>query len=195
MELQPCTDCTKVTNNKYFNCPPRMSDGRNFTDYKPNHCDLNSIRKYEFKNTQPATSYDLRQFFIHNATGLMELNRKKAFEKNMCGPCVHSDSIPAAQGTMLPVQTLISCDQNICQVKLNNKRGLGQGRQYFTNGQGVQDEFDNATVSGNKEDCCATKFDDMQYYPLTGDISSDYGRYASPSGAIPLSASTRTPFF
>ena len=29
------------SNNKYFDCPPRMSDGRNFTDYRPS-CDVNN---------------------------------------------------------------------------------------------------------------------------------------------------------
>ena len=27
--------CDKTSNNKFFNCPPRMSDGRHFTDYRP----------------------------------------------------------------------------------------------------------------------------------------------------------------
>ena len=34
--------CYKTTNNKYFNCPPRMSDGRHFTDYRP-VCDVNNL--------------------------------------------------------------------------------------------------------------------------------------------------------
>ena len=29
-------NCHKTTNNKYFQCPPRMSDGRHFTDYRSN---------------------------------------------------------------------------------------------------------------------------------------------------------------
>ena len=29
------------SNNKYFDCPPRMHDGRNFTDYRPS-CDVNN---------------------------------------------------------------------------------------------------------------------------------------------------------
>ena len=29
--------CNKSSNNKFFNSAARMSDGRNFTDYRPNH--------------------------------------------------------------------------------------------------------------------------------------------------------------
>ena len=35
--------CSKTTNNKYFNCPPRMDDGRHFTDYRPNCHSTNVI--------------------------------------------------------------------------------------------------------------------------------------------------------
>ena len=33
--------CYKASNNKYFNCPPRMDDGRHFTDYRSS-CDTNN---------------------------------------------------------------------------------------------------------------------------------------------------------
>ena len=36
--------CKKTSNNKYFNCPPRMDDGRHFTDYRPNDRVNNLIR-------------------------------------------------------------------------------------------------------------------------------------------------------
>ena len=28
--------CYKTSNNKYSDCPPRMADGRHFTDFRPN---------------------------------------------------------------------------------------------------------------------------------------------------------------
>ena len=34
--------CYKTSNNKYFKCPPRMDDGRHFTDYRPN-CHVNNL--------------------------------------------------------------------------------------------------------------------------------------------------------
>ena len=34
--------CYKACNNKHFNCPPRMDDGRHFTDYRPN-CHVNNL--------------------------------------------------------------------------------------------------------------------------------------------------------
>ena len=29
--------CLKTSNNKYFDCPALMSDGRTFTDYRPSN--------------------------------------------------------------------------------------------------------------------------------------------------------------
>ena len=34
-------NCYRTSNNKFFNAPPRMADGRHFTDYRPS-CDANS---------------------------------------------------------------------------------------------------------------------------------------------------------
>ena len=31
------SSCYKTSNNKFFNAPPRMSDGRHFTDYRPDY--------------------------------------------------------------------------------------------------------------------------------------------------------------
>ena len=33
-----------TSNNKYFDCPPRMDDARHFTDYRPNRDVNNKIR-------------------------------------------------------------------------------------------------------------------------------------------------------
>ena len=42
--------CYKTSDNKYFGCPPKMSDGRHFTDYRPN-CFLNGMVRDENKLT------------------------------------------------------------------------------------------------------------------------------------------------
>jgi hypothetical protein len=38
------TSCNKTSNNKYFDCPARMDDGRGFTDYRPNSTVNDMIR-------------------------------------------------------------------------------------------------------------------------------------------------------
>ena len=34
--------CYKTSDNKFMDCPPRMADGRHFTDYRPN-CHTNNL--------------------------------------------------------------------------------------------------------------------------------------------------------
>ena len=62
--------CDKTSNNKYFNCPARMDDGRHFTDYRPNTY-VNSLVRYG-NNVMTNESY--RQFLIKNANELMRVN-------------------------------------------------------------------------------------------------------------------------
>ena len=99
-----------ASNNKYFNCPPRMADGRHFTDYRPN-CDLN-----QFSNV---TSNEYRNNLINNAESIMENNRKLIIKKLLC-KCVEGYDV----GTMLPEQTNVVCDAEKCQLMMNNADGL-----------------------------------------------------------------------
>ena len=48
--------CYRTTNNKFFTAPPRMADGRHFTDYRPTF-DLNN-KIQEDNNID--TSYNYR---------------------------------------------------------------------------------------------------------------------------------------
>ena len=75
--------CDKTSNNKYFNCPPRMSDGRHFTDYRPN-CYVNNLLRY---NNRTMSSYEYRQFLTQNAENLMKINNMYSSQKNSCEPC------------------------------------------------------------------------------------------------------------
>ena len=100
-----------ASNNKYFNCPPRMADGRHFTDYRPN-CDLN-----QFSNI----TNEYRNNLINNAESIMENNKKLSLYKNGDG-CME----PYNLGTMLPEQTNVVCDAEKCQLMMNNTNGLGQ---------------------------------------------------------------------
>lgn len=118
-----CLDCERPANNRYFNCPPLMADGRHFTDYRP-RCDIN----YLYPRDQAMSSYDYRMYLVHNADKLMADDRDKAYRKNVCGPCVE----PYEVGTMLPEQTMIECNTNSCRFLVNNPNGLGMGRKYTT---------------------------------------------------------------
>lgn len=81
--------CYKTTNNKYFNCPPRMDDGRHFTDYRPN-CHLENVVR---ENNHIFNSFQYRMFLMHNADKIMDINRKYACDMNCCGPCDNKQTI------------------------------------------------------------------------------------------------------
>ena len=87
------SSCTKTSNNKYPNCPPRMDDGRHFTDYQPN-CHLNNLMR---SNNATNNSFQYRMFLTQNANKIMDINRKQACEKNCCAPC----QPPYQSGTMM----------------------------------------------------------------------------------------------
>jgi len=53
--------CNKTSNNKYFDCPARMDDGRIFTDYRPSSSVDDMIRY----SNNVMSSYEYRQFLIN----------------------------------------------------------------------------------------------------------------------------------
>ena len=62
-------DCYKTSNNKHFGCPPRMADGRHFTDYRPS-CHINNIIR---SGNNVMNSFEYRLFLTRNAEELMIL--------------------------------------------------------------------------------------------------------------------------
>lgn len=75
-------DCIK--NPSYAGkCPDKMSDGRNFTDYRANTHIYSDIR---YKKGI-VSGYDYREYLTQNAVKLMNDNSKKAWHVNGCGPC------------------------------------------------------------------------------------------------------------
>ena len=117
--------CYKASNNKYKNCPPRMDDGRHFTDYRP-VCHLNNLITV---NNKIKNSFEYRMHLTRNAENLMNINRAYISEKNGCGPCME----PYNVGTMLPEKTKIVCNAKGCSKIMNNQDGLGEGRIYTNN--------------------------------------------------------------
>lgn len=178
-------ECSRASNNKTNTCPPRMSDGRHYTDYRP-RCMTNLM----YPDNKPMNSYEYRQYLIHNAENLMKTNMESAYNMNVCGPCVE----PFDQGTMLPEQNMVTCDASTCSSKMVNKDGLGTGRNYETSAsdQSFKQQFlqqkqkEQEFFNKNPNDC-ATPEDNLQLYPWDGSILKDMNnRNTIPGGAAPL---------
>ena len=150
------SSCYKTSNNKYFKCPPRMSDGRHFTDYRP-MCYVNNLVN---ANNGIVNSFQSRQFLTNNATKLMDLNRTYACQKNCCGPCVK----PYNQGTMLEEQTMKVCTTGGCGTSVVNPNGLGQGRQYTSEDGKACPNWPESLPVNQPYNCCAKSNQLFNYY-------------------------------
>ena len=179
-------ECYKTSNNKYFNCPPRMADGRHFTDYRPN-CYVNNLLR---ANNKLYNSFEYRTFLTNNANNLMNLNRAYACQKNCCGPCKK----PYEQGTMLPEQSEVTCNSNVCDVSVTNINGLGQGRNYG-NGGNKNDKgckhcegWPNSLPVDQPYNCCSDSKELFNYYDdVDTKAQGDLNRYTIPSGGVVMS--------
>lgn len=79
--------CNHTSNNKYFNCPALMADGRVFTDYRPSGY-VNDLIRIQNGLTN---SYDYRQFLIHYASDLMTAEQSYLDDKvgsHIAGPAI-----------------------------------------------------------------------------------------------------------
>ena len=167
--------CYKTSNNKFFGCPARMSDGRNFTDYRPD-CHVNNLIR---QNNSTYNSFQYRMFLTHNAEKLMNLNRTYACEKNCCGPC----QSPYDVGTMMPSNSAVDCNANKCGNNIGDISNMC--------GQAVnssQPLVCPGIYNPNKpKNCCTPPKNNFDYYPDNreeGEIG--VRRLTSPSGGIPL---------
>ena len=107
-------ECFKVSNNKYFNCPALMSDGRTFTDYRSSCVvDQNILHQNKIKS-----SYEYRQFLINNASNFMNKNNELNNKKNSCETC---------NATPIPLKTICEVDGYTSICKMNDDGGLGLG--------------------------------------------------------------------
>lgn len=142
--------CYRTSDNKYDDAPPRMADGRHFTDYRPS-CDLNNIINTDnnIKN-----SFESRVFLQRNGTNLMDLNRENASLKNSnreCGADVNDDVPEGFQSTMLPEKFKQVCNGNTCEYLLSDNDGIGLGREYFT--ETHKNELNAVNANLGKNDC------------------------------------------
>jgi hypothetical protein len=181
-----CNDCSRSQDTSGKSCPPRMSDGRQFTDYRP-RCVANYISDAN-TNFAAANSYEYRQYLIEHGESIMLENKRSAYIKNRCGPCVE----PFDDGTMLGEQTEIKCNQSSCTFATKDVNGLGMGRQFVTVPQNPSDDFASmySSLKGIEQTtttCCKEK--DPLYYGL-GQLQNSCGnmRPTNPGGAVPVCA-------
>lgn len=165
--------CYKTSNNRFFNATSRMSDGRNFTDYRPNH----EMNKHLINNSKVANSHDYRMFLTRNGENIMNKTHEYMFMKNGSFDCTG----PFETCTMLPEKTRVKCDQHKCETIVVNENGFGEGREYVTQGENpilTPLKKPEAVLPKNQ---CAYPFDNFNYYPTMKDYKVDT-RQALPGG-------------
>ena len=104
--------CNKTSNNKYFDSPARMDDGRAFTDYRSSNS-IDDMIKY---SNNIGSSYEYRQFLINNAVNIMNVINQNTASKMGCNSCNYE-----------PVPFNTQCDYNnnfpVCNT--TNPNGIG----------------------------------------------------------------------
>lgn len=170
------SSCYKTSDNKHPECPPRMADGRHFTDYRPN-CHVNDLLRAD---NRISNSFQYRLFLQQNANEIMDKHRQIACEKNCCSPCGDGENFENT--TMVPEKYMVECNQNYCKTVLNDINGIGTGRKYYSQGSNNCTEFPNAWPMDQKTNSCATPLDNFAYYGEVYNGKPNMLRKASPGG-------------
>ena len=187
-------NCSKSQDDYASYCPFRMSDGRQFTDYRP-RCIANHKGSIDptGKQVNSLNSYEYRQYMISNGEDIMMNNRMSAYNNNKCGPCIE----PFNEGTMLSEQNKVVCNKNSCSSYVANPDGLGTGRQYesIDTNQNVEEysierQFATLKMSEqmllSKESCVAPE-DTLYFSYDKNDVASSCEcRTFNPSGGAPI---------
>lgn len=105
-------NCDKTSNNKYFDCPARMNDGRTFTDYRPSNTVDDMIRY----SNNVMSSYEYRQFLIHNANNIMTINNQYTTDKVGMSNC---------NAPEVPFKTICNINKQYSDCSTNNPNGIG----------------------------------------------------------------------
>jgi hypothetical protein len=172
-------DCYRTVDNKYMSCPPRMSDGRHFTEYRPSS-ELDDAMRFE---NSLNNSYFYRQFLVANAGRLMDSNREAATTNMMVYPCPSlADPSVVKQpnkgpGTMLPEQSMWISDGRMMRMQTVNSDGLGAGRAYWTQQPGPAAYWPLAPRESNN---CTTPFDKMFQMGDVTNFDTQTGRIPAP---------------
>lgn len=157
--------CESGCDNYKYNCPPRMSDGRHFTDYRPRCAVTYEIQPHVM------TSYEGRMNLTHTAEEIIGKNRENAIFKNSCAPCVEPS-------TMLPELDVQVCNDRICNFRPNDDEGLGIGRGYSE----MFEQIPNPESQEKQKYCDVKRYTDLEMYPWDGNYDAGYERPTMPSG-------------
>lgn len=106
---------TKVTDNFEMDFPARMSDGRQFTDYRQNCLINNEI-------SQGMSSWEYRNFLTNNAGKIHQALIEQAKNTNECKSC--------SDNTVLEVKNVINCGPTGCVYNIKDPNGIGFGVDY-----------------------------------------------------------------
>lgn len=167
-------NCNRTTDNKHFDCPPRMADGRHFTDYRP-ECYVNDLIRAD---NGVNNNFQWRNFLTQNAEQLMDLNRQHACQKNCCGNCAS----PFNVGTMVPEVNKFVCNSGTCRLIQGDPNGLGTGRVYSN--QGTECPNLPSAWPQNSPDVCVPPKMAGNYYPLDQGTYATIQRQAVPGGGM-----------
>ena len=169
--------CYRSSNNKFFNSPSRMADGRLFTDYRPNY----EMNRYIESGNKLKNTHDYRLFLSRNAEKIIQKNQDYVYMKNGGGRCVE----PYHIGTMLPEKTRVKCNQHTCEIVDVDPNGHGQGREYVTEGYNKHLSPVMKPPMELEDNACASSFDSFNYYPIIENYNVE-SRPAVPFGGSML---------
>ena len=162
-------ECYKTSNNKHFGCPPRIADGRHFTDYRPS-CHINNIIR---TGNNVMNSFQYRLFLTRNAEELMDINRGYACKKNCCSPCKE----PYHSINTLPEVNKVKCDANNCEIIAFDPKGLGQGRIYSD-----EPNCENVGQVNLPNNGCSKPEDNLRHYGSQTDSKNNLQRQTVQGG-------------
>ena len=138
-------NCNKTSNNKYFDCPALMSDGRIMTDYRSSNT-LNDLIRIS-NNT--LSSFEYRQFLTNNADNIMKINNDYVTNKNSC-----------SSGELITVPFNKVCSYNtqvgVCN-NTNQRLGIGLRNEVDKNikncdpSQSANCYFNDSSMNANSE--------------------------------------------
>ena len=169
--------CYRSSNNRFFNSPSRMADGRLFTDYRPNF----EMNRYIESGNKIKNTQDYRMFLSRNGEKIIEKNKEYIMLKNGMTDCME----PYHIGTMLPEKSRVVCDQHTCKVVQVDPNGVGQGREYDPNKKNEILKPLMEPPMKLENNACASPFDSFNYYPIIDNYSVE-SRPAMPFGGSML---------
>lgn len=169
--------CIKTSDNKYYGCPPRMSDGgRLFCDFRPS-CHVNDLIKAD---NNISNSFQYRQFLQQNADSLMDRNRNLACTVACCTPC--SETQEGFESTALPEKYMWVTDGRVTKAVLNNPNGIGHGRKYYTFVQDQDCTMLPSAWPGSQKNDCTGGLDKFHYLGNDDRVDLKTQRVSVPGG-------------